>query len=127
MRSRKLKKVFVLNKYILLSDSPVSARLAVVDVSFPSFVFHSAEHAEREKAWAVRLFKNYRCPWKNASLPASLRVRARVYMYVDVGYTPRRSSPATDERPNNKRQQENAEPRSRLENQIGPLSRHVLH
>jgi len=51
------------------------------------------------------------------------------FLHVYVKCTHRHDSPAADEQPNNKRQQENAEPRPRLrlENQTGPLSgEHVL-
>lgn len=76
-----------------MSDSPVLPRLAaVVDVSLSYFVFHSAERAEREKAWAVRIYLNCRCPWKNASLPAPLCVRACVHIYVGVDTHGRRLS-----------------------------------
>jgi len=50
-------------------------------------------------------------------------------LHVYVKCTHRHDSPAADEQPNNKRQQENVEPRPRLrlENQTGPLSgEHVL-
>lgn len=91
-----------------------------------SFVFHSNERAEREKTWTIGLFKLHRCLWKNASLPRQHVVRACIRKVC----THRRGSPAADERPNNnKRQQENAEPRRRLrlENQTGLLSGgHVL-
>lgn len=67
-----------------MSDSPVFLRLAVVDVSFSSFVFHSAERAEREKAWAVRLFKLQVPVEKCLSTCLFTRayVHARICMYI---------------------------------------------
>lgn len=68
-----------------MSDSPVFPRLAaVIDVSFPSFVFHSVECAEREKAWAVRLFKLQVPVEKCLSTCLFTRacVRACVHMYI---------------------------------------------
>lgn len=67
-----------------MSDSPVFPRLvAVIDVSFP-FVFHSAECAEREKAWAVRLFKLQVPVEKCLSTCLFTRayVRACIYMHI---------------------------------------------
>lgn len=93
-------------------------------MSFRFFVFHSGERAEREKTWAIGLFKLQVPVEKCLYLGNTWCVR------VYVKCTHRLGSPAADERPNNnKRQQENAEPRPRLrlENQTGLLSGgHVL-
>lgn len=97
-------------------------RDSVAAVSFRSFVFHSGERAEREKAWAKRLFK-LQVPVEKC-LYTWITRGACVYIRKCVLH--RRVSPAADERPNNnKRQRENAEPRPRLrlENQTGPLFR----
>lgn len=91
-------------------------------MSFRSFVFHSGERAEREKAWAKRLFK-LQVPVEKC---LSTWITRGACVYIRKCVLHQRVSPAADERPNNnKRQRENAEPRPRLrlENQTGPLSR----
>lgn len=107
-----------------MPDSPASAiefrDSVVLPCRFAPSFFIRASGSKGKKRWTIGLFK-LQVPVEKCLSTWATRGCVRVY----VKCTHRRGSPAADERPNNnKRQQENAEPRPRLrlENQAGLLS-----